>query len=59
DENLAKKLGCPVVRIDHLPSPEYPMPISSEIHFLRDSLTKEEIKIFEAWKKNMKKNPIK
>lgn len=59
DKNLGKKLGCPVMRIDDLPSPEYPIPISSEINFLRDSLTKEEIKIFEAWKKNMKKNPIK
>jgi hypothetical protein len=59
DKNLGKKLGCPVMRIDDLPSPEYPIPISSEINFLRDSLTKEEIKIFEAWKKNMKKNQIK
>jgi len=58
DENLGKKLRCPVTRMDYLPSSVDPMPISSEINYLRDSLTKEEIRIFDAWEKNMKRHPV-
>ncbi len=58
DKNLGNKIGCPVTKMEYLPSSVDPTPISSEIHFLRDNLTKEELKVFEAWKKNIKKNPI-
>jgi len=58
DTLLSNKLRCPVTRIDFLPSRENPRPISPEIHFLRDSLTKEELKIFDAWEKNIKKYPV-
>jgi hypothetical protein len=58
DKNLGNKLGCPVTRVDYLPSSEDPTPISSELNFLRDSLSKEELKVFAAWEKNIKKYPI-
>jgi len=55
---LGNKLGCPVTRIDYLPSPVDPVPISSEIHFLRNNLSEKENKVFKAWERNMKKYPI-
>lgn len=58
DNNLSRKLGCPLVRTDFLASPENPIANSAEIVFLRDSLTKEEQKVFDAWKKNAKQNPV-
>ena len=58
DRALSEKLGCPIVRIDFLPSHLNPTPVSSEIVFLRDSLTKEEQKVFKAWEKNLKKYPV-
>lgn len=57
DKSLSNKLGCPVTRIDYLPSSIDPTPISSEINFLRDSLTQKELKVFDAWEKNIKKYP--
>lgn len=57
DKNLGKKLGCPITRIDFLPSLENPMPISSTIDFIKDNLTNDERKIFNSWEKNIKKYP--
>lgn len=58
DKVLSEKLGCPIIRIDFLPSPRNPTPVSSEIVFLRDSLSKEELKVIRAWEKNLKKYPV-
>ena len=58
DKNLSEKLGCPIVRMEYLPTPENPSPVSSEIVFLRDTLSKEELKVFDAWEKNLKKYPV-
>ena len=58
DKTLSEKLGCPIVRLDYLPTPQNPSPVSSEIVFLRDSLSKEELKVFDAWEKNIKKYPV-
>jgi len=58
DKNLSEKLDCPIVRIDYLPTSKNPSPVSSEIVFIKDSLTKEEQRVFEAWEKNMKKYPV-
>lgn len=57
-KRLSYKLGCPIVRIDFQVSPKNPTPLSYEINFLRDSLTEEEKKIFNIWKKNIKKYPV-
>lgn len=58
DKNLGNKLGCPVTRVDYLPSSADPTPLSEEISFLRDSLSKEELNVFKAWEKNIKKYPV-
>jgi hypothetical protein len=57
DINLGDKLKCPITRIDYLPSSVDPIPISSEINFLRDGLTEREHKIFRQWEKNIKRYP--
>lgn len=56
---LSEKLGCPIVRQDILPSLYVARPLSSQIHFLSETLTPEEIKVFDAWEKNAKMNPVK
>ena len=55
NNSLRDKLGCPIVRIDYLPTTDNQRPNSSEIVFVRDKLSNEELKVFEAWKKNEKK----
>ena len=59
DKDFGEKVGCPLVRIDYFPFPNAPTGTSDELLFIRDSLTKEELKVFDAWKKNMNKYPIK
>lgn len=54
--SLRKELGCPIVRIDYLLTTENPIPGMSEIVFVRDSLTSDELKVFGAWGKNIIKN---
>jgi hypothetical protein len=58
NNSLRNKLGCPIVRIDYLPTIDNPQPNSSEIVFVRDKLLNEELKVFEAWEKNEKKYPV-
>ena len=58
DKNFSKKMGCPMVRVDYLASPQDPLSVSTEIVFINDSLSKAELKVFEAWEKNMKKYPV-
>jgi hypothetical protein len=59
NKSLSEEFGCPIVRIDYLPTTENPRPSSSEIVFVRDSLLKEEKKVFDVWERNMKKYPVK
>jgi len=58
NNSLRDKLGCPIVRIDYLPTTDNQRPNSSEIVFVRDKLSNEELKVFEAWEKNEKKYPV-
>ena len=58
DKNLSEKLGCPIVRLHNLPTSKNPKPVSTEIVFVRDSLSKAELKVFHAWEKNLKKYPV-
>src|SRR5687767_5722038 len=58
NKRLSEEFGCPVVRIDYLPTPENTIPGSSEIVFVRDKLSKDELKVFDAWEKNIKKQPV-
>lgn len=54
-----EKVGCPMVRIDDLSTPESPISTSSQVDFVIDHLTQEELKVFSAWERNAKRNPIK
>jgi hypothetical protein len=58
DKNVEKRSGCQVVRFDQI-APSNQSVISTQIEFLIQSLTNEEIKVFGAWKKNLAKYPIK
>ncbi len=57
DRHLGEKIGCPNVRLDDYIS-DRPA-TSSYIEFVADKLTPEELKVFAAWEKNAKRNPIK
>lgn len=52
------KIGCPMTRIDSYNVPAGKTSVSSEINFIRDSLTKEEERIFNAWRKYAEANPV-
>ena len=55
---LSKKVGCPLVKfLTYSPIRKNPGQ-SAEISFLSDSLTNEELKVFDAWEKNLKKYPV-
>jgi hypothetical protein len=43
------------VRLDEVPTREYPIATSAQIIFLKDSLTSFETKVFDAWQKNAEK----
>ncbi len=47
-----------VTRFDILPTPKVPVTLSWEINFERDSLTQKELKVFAAWAKNARENPV-
>ncbi len=57
DREFSTKVGCPLVRVDAT-SKKYGS-LSHRIDFLRDSLTPEELKVFAAWERNAKLNPVK
>jgi hypothetical protein len=57
--SLGVEQECPITRLDYLPTDESPMLLSLEIQFIRNKLTSEEQKIFNAWEKYAKNNPVK
>jgi hypothetical protein len=58
-KNISKKNGCPCVRKDQIPtSLKNPVAVSLQIEFVANKLTPEELKVFDAWEKNAKKNPV-
>ena len=57
DRGVEKKMGCPVIRVDQI-SPTNNSWIITEIEFLPNKLTSNEIKVFDAWEKNAKNNPV-
>lgn len=54
-----KMSGCPLVRIDDLPTSQYPIPTSAQVEFVSDTLTAYELKVFSAWERNAINNPVK
>lgn len=59
NKSLSKEFGCPIVRVDYLKTTENLTPSSSELVFVRNSLSKEENKVFDVWEKNIKEYPVK
>ncbi|HMH23009.1 MAG TPA: hypothetical protein VK563_14580 [Puia sp.] len=58
DNQLSAKMGCPIVRYDIQPTPQDRASLSTEIEFTANTLNPEELKVFNAWEKNMKLNPV-
>ena len=59
DKNFSEKRGCPIVRYEELPTQRNPFANAGEIVFAADTLSPEELKVFEAWERNAKQNPVK
>lgn len=57
DRAFSKIIGLPMVRNEAY-YPKFDFIVKSEIQFVRDYLTKEELRIFKAWEKNAKKHPV-
>ncbi len=59
-DNYSKQMECPMVKVQFIPLPPLPMSSStlSEIVYISDTLTAQELKVFDAWEKNEKKYPI-
>jgi hypothetical protein len=58
-ENFSKEEPCPFVRAEFFSLPLLPRSKSlMEVEFVSDTLTSEELKVFDAWKKNAKKYPV-
>lgn len=55
---LSKRVGCPMTRFEGPPEGETQFALSDEIKFVREHLTAEEMKVFAAWEKNAKENPV-
>ena len=57
DRALDDSLGCTMVRIDYTVMPQN-IGMSSSMNFVRKGLTPEELKVFDAWGRFAKKNPV-
>jgi len=57
DNPLSKKMGCPLVRYEFFERPANRF-VSTQIEFLTDRLTDEQLKIFAAWELNAHNNPV-
>ena len=59
EKNYSKKINCTMVKyFDYKIGMARPF-ASKEVFYISDTLTKHELKVFEAWEKNAKQNPIK
>lgn len=57
DKIFEKKTGCVIIRTDYINPPGRPNLIV-EIEYVRNKLTAAERKVFKAWERNAKKNPV-
>lgn len=58
DKVYSDKIQCPLVKVYDFPK-DGGRGMSKEINFISDTLTENELKVFNAWEKNAKHNPIK
>ena len=58
DPTLSKTIGCPLVKLYWSSPIKKGLHMSTEVNFLSDTLTVEEIKVFTAWGNNANDNPV-
>ncbi len=58
DPSLSEKVGCPLVKKYYFSLSQKGKANSSEINFLSNRFTTEELKVFDAWEKNIKQYPV-
>jgi hypothetical protein len=58
DPFLSDIIGCPLVKIYNFSPVKKGLHITSEVKFLPDTLTSEELKVFAAWEKYANENPV-
>lgn len=58
DKVLSKQVGCPLTRYEHVPSKKVPHAMTTEIEFAKSNLSPEELRVFAAWEKNARENPV-
>ena len=56
DQTFSKNYGCSLVRVDDMSRKKGRN--SNRINIVRENLTEEELKVFAAWEKNAKANPV-
>lgn len=57
-KSIDTSFPCPLTRMDYVPQDAAGLPLSFEIEFVREKLTSEELKVFQAWERNAKQNPV-
>jgi hypothetical protein len=58
EKHFSKEKGCPSVKvINQMPDDKFGA-ILLELNFLRDTLSSDELKVFNAWEKYSKENPV-
>jgi hypothetical protein len=58
DRAISEMVGCPMVKKYSFSLLKRGKAASTEVDFLADALTKDELKVFDAWVKNIKKYPV-
>ena len=57
--SLGTVQACPITRMDYMVTKADPLPLSFQTEFVSDTLSQEELKVFAAWEKYAKENPVK
>jgi hypothetical protein len=58
NKKLSEEIGCPLVRVDEVLTPQSPIGYSELIEFVSSELTSEESKVIIAWQRYAKENPV-
>jgi hypothetical protein len=58
EKSCAKKANCTTVKIFDFKGRKSKPWSSQEVDFISDSLTKDELKVFETWERNARQNPV-
>jgi hypothetical protein len=58
EKSFSRQINCTLAKILDFKSGEANPFASKEVEFLSDTLSKEELKVFEAWERNARQNPV-